>query len=199
MLGSRQKCLQAARRQFLKRFHPPLVFYQVNRRARRHTISKTVLVVIALSPKNLTKIMVSNNVVEASHKKARIDQGKMVSGTTMTAKTTKTEKQITRLNLSGIIATIKVLNKIKNNRRLKLQSLRRKNPQWKNQRSPERRRLTKLNTIEQIIEVARKVVVSAIMRRLPKIPTNPKKMAEKATTTRRTTTKVKILPKTGTV
>jgi len=171
------------------------MFYQVNRRTRRHTISKTVLVVIALSPKNLTKIMVSNNAVEASHKRARIDQGKMVSGTTMTAKTTKTEKQITRLNLSGIIATIKVLNKIKNNRRLKLQSLRRKNPQWKNQRSPKRRRLTKLNTIEQIIEVEKEVVVrSAIMRRLTKIPTNPKKMAEKATTTRRTTTKVKIKP-----
>ena len=43
------------------------------------------------------------------------------------------------------------------------------------------------------------VVRSAIMRRLTKIPTNPKKMAEKATTTRRTTTKVKIKPTPSTV
>ena len=161
-------------------------------------ILKKLLVVIALSTKHLTKIMVKTNAAEATHRRARINQGKIIGSTTTitkAAKKTKPQKEMTRANLSGIIATIKVLNKIKINRRLKLQSLRKENPQWKNQRSPKRTRLTKLNTIEQIIEVAREVVRSGLMTSsLTKIPTKPKKMAEKATTKRRTTTKVKIKP-----
>jgi len=113
----RQKRLQAPRRQFLRKFHPPLVFYQVNQRTRRHTISKTVLVLIALSPKNLTKIMVKTNAAEAAHRRARINQGKIIGNTTTitkAAKKTKPQKEMTRANLSGIImTTIKVLNKIK--------------------------------------------------------------------------------------